>query len=56
MSENSSEAPVLTERRDNVLIITLNRPEVRNAVNKASPTASPRRSTSSTATTRSRSP
>ena len=34
MSENSSEAPVLTERRDNVLVITLNRPEVRNAVNK----------------------
>ena len=35
MSENNGEAPVLTERRDNVLLITLNRPEVRNAVNKA---------------------
>src|SRR3954452_2383014 len=32
----SSEQPaVLTERRDNVLIITLNRPEARNAVNLA---------------------
>jgi enoyl-CoA hydratase len=28
-------APVLTERRSNVLVITLNRPEVRNAVNAA---------------------
>ncbi len=27
--------PVLTERRENVLVITLNRPEVRNAVNAA---------------------
>jgi enoyl-CoA hydratase len=27
--------PVITERRDNVLLITLNRPEVRNAVNAA---------------------
>jgi enoyl-CoA hydratase len=27
--------PVLTERRDNVLVITLNRPEVRNSVNAA---------------------
>jgi enoyl-CoA hydratase len=27
--------PVLTERRDGVLLITLNRPEVRNAVNSA---------------------
>jgi enoyl-CoA hydratase len=27
--------PVLTERRDNVLLITLNRPQVRNAVNAA---------------------
>jgi enoyl-CoA hydratase len=27
--------PVLTERRENVLLITLNRPEVRNAVNAA---------------------
>ena len=35
MSENSTDAPVLTERRDDLLIITLNRPEVRNAVNKA---------------------
>ena len=31
----SSEPAVLTERRDNVLVITLNRPEVRNAVNAA---------------------
>jgi enoyl-CoA hydratase len=31
---NDSEA-VLTERRDNVLLITINRPEVRNAVNAA---------------------
>jgi enoyl-CoA hydratase len=32
----SSEQPaVLTERRDNVLVITLNRPEARNAVNLA---------------------
>ena len=32
----STEQPaVLTERRDNVLIITLNRPEARNAVNLA---------------------
>jgi enoyl-CoA hydratase len=30
-----STAPVLTERRGNVLLITLNRPEVRNAVNAA---------------------
>src|ERR1700690_2466195 len=29
------EEPVLTERRGNVLLITLNRPEVRNAVNAA---------------------
>ena len=34
MADQSSEPPVLTERRDNVLVITLNRPEVRNAVNK----------------------
>ena len=27
--------PVLTERRGSVLLITLNRPEVRNAVNAA---------------------
>jgi enoyl-CoA hydratase/carnithine racemase len=30
-----SDEPVLTERRDGVLIITLNRPEARNAVNRA---------------------
>ena len=30
-----SEKPVLTERRDGVLLITLNRPEARNAVNTA---------------------
>lgn len=34
MSDQNS-SPVLTERRGNVLVITLNRPEVRNAVNKA---------------------
>ena len=28
-----SDQPVLTERRDGVLLITLNRPEARNAVN-----------------------
>lgn len=34
MSDTSTDAPaVLTERRGNVLIITLNRPHVRNAVN-----------------------
>src|SRR2546430_2040780 len=27
--------PVLTERRENVLLVTLNRPEARNAVNRA---------------------
>jgi enoyl-CoA hydratase len=31
----TDEPAVLTERRDNVLLITLNRPEVRNAVNAA---------------------
>ena len=31
----TAEEPVLTERRGNVLLITLNRPEVRNAVNAA---------------------
>ncbi len=31
----NDQAPVLTERRDRVLLITLNRPEVRNAVNSA---------------------
>ena len=30
-----SDEPVLTERRDNVLLITLNRPDARNAVNTA---------------------
>jgi enoyl-CoA hydratase len=30
-----SDAPVLTERRDGVLVITLNRPEARNAFNRA---------------------
>lgn len=36
MSETETLAPaVLTERRGNVLIITINRPEVRNAVNAA---------------------
>lgn len=36
MSETTADAPaVLTERRGNVLLITLNRPEVRNAVNAA---------------------
>ena len=31
----SAESPVLTERRDNILIITLNRPAAKNAVNAA---------------------
>ena len=35
MSDTASGAPVLTERRDNVLLITLNRPDQRNAVNGA---------------------
>jgi enoyl-CoA hydratase len=37
MSDNNAgkEQPVLTERRGNVLLITLNRPKVRNAVNAA---------------------
>src|SRR3954447_25918443 len=30
-----NDQPVLTERRDNVLLITLNRPDARNAVNLA---------------------
>jgi enoyl-CoA hydratase len=30
-----SDEPVLTERRDGVLVITLNRPDARNAVNRA---------------------
>src|SRR5437773_7563544 len=34
-AETSHAAPVLTERRGNVLLITLNRPEARNAVNRA---------------------
>ena len=35
MSDDQAAAAVLTERRGNVLLITLNRPEVRNAVNAA---------------------
>jgi enoyl-CoA hydratase len=36
MTETEAEAPaVLTERRGNVLLITINRPEMRNAVNAA---------------------
>ena len=35
MSDQNPEQPVLTERRDNVLLITLNRPQARNAVNRA---------------------
>jgi enoyl-CoA hydratase/carnithine racemase len=35
MSETSIESAVLTEHRDGVLLITLNRPEVRNSVNAA---------------------
>ncbi|HEY3020506.1 MAG TPA: crotonase/enoyl-CoA hydratase family protein [Solirubrobacteraceae bacterium] len=35
MSETATAPAVLTERRDNVLLITLNRPEARNAVNLA---------------------
>jgi enoyl-CoA hydratase len=35
VSENPSEAAVLTERRGRVLVVTLNRPRVRNAVNAA---------------------
>ena len=35
MSEESNEPAVHTERRDNVLVITINRPDQRNAVNKA---------------------
>jgi enoyl-CoA hydratase len=31
----NAESPVLTERRDGVLVITLNRPDARNAVNAA---------------------
>lgn len=34
MSDASSAPPVLTERRETLLVITLNRPEVRNAVNR----------------------
>ena len=33
--QSAAEEPVLTERRGNVLLITINRPEVRNAVNAA---------------------
>ena len=50
-----AEQPVLTERRGNVLLITLNRPEVRNAVNAALAEGVAGRSTSSTPTTASRS-
>lgn len=35
MTDTPDSPAVLTERRDNVLVITLNRPEVRNAVNAA---------------------
>jgi enoyl-CoA hydratase len=35
MSDPPQEPAVLTERRDGVLVITINRPEVRNAVNAA---------------------
>ena len=35
MSETATAQAVLTERRDNVLLITLNRPDARNAVNAA---------------------
>jgi enoyl-CoA hydratase len=34
-NQDASENPVLTERQGNVMIITLNRPQVRNAVNAA---------------------
>jgi len=34
-TEQATEEPVLSERRGNVLLITLNRPQVRNAVNAA---------------------
>ena len=33
--DTTAEEPVLRERRGNVLLITLNRPAVRNAVNAA---------------------
>jgi enoyl-CoA hydratase len=33
--QDTADVPVLTERRGNVLLITLNRPQVRNAVNAA---------------------
>ncbi|MDT5014905.1 MAG: crotonobetainyl-CoA hydratase, partial [Mycobacterium sp.] len=35
MTEATTAPAALTERRGNVLIITLNRPEARNAVNSA---------------------
>ena len=48
---NDDDAAVLTERRERVLVITLNRPDQRNAVNaRRRRRASPRRSTSSTPT------
>ena len=50
-----SDQAVLTERRDGVLIVTLNRPDARNAVNRRSPRASPTRWMRWTPTTASRS-
>src|SRR5919108_1282672 len=35
MTDSTAAPAVLSERRDNVLVITLNRPEARNAVNGA---------------------
>ena len=49
-----NDQPLLTERRDRVLLITLNRPDARNAVNLAMAEAmAAALSTSSTPTTRS---
>ncbi|OBJ67859.1 crotonase/enoyl-CoA hydratase family protein [Mycobacterium sp. 1274756.6] len=39
MTETSDQPAALTERRDNVLVITINRPDARNAVNGAVSTA-----------------